>query len=624
MNEVEKALRIAQIKKQIAQLPAGTVVYKKIKGKEQPYLQWGEGGKTKSKYIKINEREKVLRMVAERKKLAEELKRLTVNVADIFFVNEEPVSYVAPGRAGAGNRKLPIGVQSFEKLRSDGYLYVDKTKYIYGLVHSSSQYFLSRPRRFGKSLFLSTLRAYWEGKKELFEGLDIISLEADNPEAWKPYPVFYFDFNGENYHSETALDNVLNAHLQDWEKIYGSEDNKSSLSGRFQALLKAAVAKTGRRCVVLVDEYDKSLLETLYDPEIAEHNKAVFKGFFGTLKSYDEYLQFVFITGVTKFSKVSIFSDLNQLDDISMHLKYASICGITEREMLANFRPEILAMAETRQLTEEECLGQLRQTYDGYHFHPNTEGVYNPFSLLNALDEREFRYYWFATGTPTFLAEKIRQSRFEVQKFTDGMLYTNERALSDYRADNPNLVPLLYQTGYLTIVGYDAPRQRFTMGFPNEEVKYGFLESLLPEYTPEAAYNTGKDIFTLDDCIEAGDIEEVQAILTALFASIPYSSDKTPFEHYFQSVIYLVFTLLGKLVQCEVHSSKGRADCVIETKEYIYLFEFKLDKSADEALAQIEEKGYALPFAADTRKLFKIGVNFDSQQRNITEWKVQE
>lgn len=374
-------------------------------------------------------------------------------------------------------RKLPIGVQSFESLRQDGYLYVDKTKYVYELVHASKQYFLSRPRRFGKSLFLSTLRAYWEGKKELFEGLDIVELEKDNSDAWQPYAVFYFDFNRDNFLRERALEEVLAAHLETWEKAYGCEDAKSSLAIRFQNLLQIASQKTGKRCVVLVDEYDKSLLETLHNTELQEHNRAVFKGFFGALKSYDEYLQFVFITGVTKFSKVSIFSDLNQLDDISMSERFSGICGITEEEMQRFQAPELEAFAKKQNITEAESLYLLRRQYDGYHFHPYGAGVFNPFSLLKALDERETRPYWFATGTPTFLAEKIKQSGFDVRRFMNKSLFASEAMLSDYRGDNPDIIPLLYQTGYLTIVDYDARKQRYTLGFPNEEVEYGFLKA---------------------------------------------------------------------------------------------------------------------------------------------------
>ena len=520
------------------------------------------------------------------------------------------------------NRRLPIGVQSFESLREGGYIYVDKTRYIYSLVHSSKQYFLSRPRRFGKSLFLSTLAAYWEGRQELFEGLAITELEKDNEEAWQPYPVFYFDFNGENYQRDTSLEDVLDKHLCQWEALYGCQA-QGTLSGRFQNLLVTAAEKTGRRCVVLVDEYDKPLLEVLENNELEEHNKAVFKGFFGTLKSYDKYLQFVFITGVTKFSKVSIFSDLNQLRDISLLGEYAGICGITQEEMKKTLAPEIKAMAAALNLAEEDCLKALQTHYDGYHFAPRAEGIYNPFSLLNALADKILGAYWFSTGTPTFLVQRLKAMHFDVRQFTQKTLETNDRILSDYRADNPNPLPLLYQTGYLTIVGYDQRARLYTLGFPNEEVKYGFLESLLPEYAPEASSGNGKDIFALRRRILAGDTEGMRDILTALFASIPYTTNDAPFEHYFQSVLYIVFTLLGQYAECEVHSSRGRADCVLTTDEYVYIFEFKVDKSAKEALTQIEAKGYAEPFAADERKIFKIGVSFDSEKRSLVDWEIE-
>ena len=518
-------------------------------------------------------------------------------------------------------RQLPIGVQSFEKLRQGGYIYVDKTRYVYNLVHSAGQYFLSRPRRFGKSLFLSTLAAYWEGRKELFEGLAIEEMEKGNEEAWQPYPVFYFDFNGENYQQNTALEDVLDKMLQGWEAIYGCQA-QGTLSGRFQKLLVTAAEKTGHRCVVLVDEYDKPLLEVLEKDELEEYNKAVFKGFFGTLKSYDKYLQFVFITGVTKFSKVSIFSDLNQLNDISLYQKYAGICGITEAELAKAFAPEIEELAHQLGLSRDSCLAKVKKMYDGYHFHPQGEGIYNPFSLLKAFDERNLGAYWFSTGTPTFLVRRLKAMHFDVRQFTQKTLEANDRMLSDYRADNPNPLPLLYQTGYLTIVDYDQRAQLYTLGFPNEEVKYGFLESLLPEYAPEAGSGNGKDIFALRRRILAGDIDGMRDILTALFASIPYTTGDAPFEHYFQSVLYLVFTLLGQFVQCEVHSSRGRADCIVETEQFVYIFEFKVDKPAQEALQQIEDKGYAASFAADPRQVFKIGVSFDSEKRSLAEWLV--
>ena len=520
-------------------------------------------------------------------------------------------------------RRLPIGVQSFLSLREGGFVYVDKTRYIYELVNSSKQYFLSRPRRFGKSLFLSTLKAYWEGRKELFEGLEIEKLEQGNDEAWQPYPVFYFDFNGQNYQADTALEAVLAEHLDSWEKIYGG-DSSLSLSGRFRNLLKAAREKTGKGCVVLVDEYDKPLLEVLENNSLEEHNKAVFKGFFGTLKSYDEYLRFVFITGVTKFSKVSIFSDLNQLNDISLEKNFAGICGITEEELLGTFGPEINDMASALGLSKDACLAKLAMMYDGYHFYPKSQGVYNPFSLIKAFYGQELGAYWFATGTPTFLVQRLKNMHFDVKQLAEGDICADAYAITDYRADNPDIVPLLYQTGYLTIVGYDGEAGVYVLGFPNKEVKYGFLKSLFPEYVPTAVPGSGKDIFTLRRRVLAGDTDGIRDTLQALFASIPYTTDDAPFEHYFQTVLYLVFTLLGQYVECEVHSSRGRADCILTTDKYVYIFEFKVDKPAREALDQIEAKGYAEPFAADERKIFRIGVSFDSEKRSLSEWEVGE
>ena len=519
-------------------------------------------------------------------------------------------------------RRLPIGVQSFESLRQGGFVYVDKTKYIYDLVRHSKQYFLSRPRRFGKSLFLSTLKAYWEGKRELFEGLAIAELEKDDEKAFEPYPVFYFDFNGENYQN-TPLEDVLDKMLSEWEARYGCK-GQGTISGRFKDILVAAREKAGKGCVVLVDKCDKPIHEVLENHELEAHNEAVFKSFFGTLKSYDEYLQFVFITGVTKFSKVSIFSDLNQLNDITMKEAYANICGITEAELLEVFAPEIEQMAGKLRLGRDECLEALRQMYDGYHFAPYADGVYNPFSLLNAFDAGRLEAYWFATGTPTFLTRQVKKMRLEAVKFTNHTIYASGAVMTDYRFDNPDPIPLLYQTGYLTIFDYDARRQRYVLGFPNDEVKYGFLSSLLPVYTPASTAAQGTDIFTVDEYIETGNIEGVGDIFKALFAGIPYTTDDAPFEHYFQSVIYLVFTLLGRYVHCEVHSAKGRADCIVETPEYVYLFEFKVGKSAQEALAQIEAKGYGERYGADKRKLYKIGVSFDGEKRSLEEWEVVE
>ena len=525
------------------------------------------------------------------------------------------------GNMHEANRKLPIGIQDFEKIRQEGFLYVDKTEYVYKMVQSGMPYFLSRPRRFGKSLFLSTLRYYFEGKKELFKGLLIEELEKDNEDAWQEYPVFYIDFNKANFKADAALEEVLNEHLMGWESIYGDEDRDAPLSERFRYLIKKAYEKTGKKAVVLVDEYDKPLLEG-GDTERIEHNKEVFKGFFSTLKSYDGYLKFVFMTGVTKFSKVSIFSDLNQMNDISLDLDYSGICGITESEMKGNFMPEIEAMAQTRGLSEEACLNTLKKMYDGYYFHQDAQGVYNPFSLISSLSKKEFGMYWFSTGTPTFLIDKLKESGFDAKQFSEDDYYEEESSLTDYRIDNENPVPLFYQTGYLTIKGYDEEFRSYALGYPNEEVRYGFLKSLAPYYLCAEKTSRPLDVRSFVKDIRRGDTDSIMDRFTALFARLPYPSDEKVVEQNFQNVIYIVFMLLGQFVVTEWHSAKGRADCVVETDYYIYIFEFKRDKSVKEALKQIEDSGYAKPYAADGRTLLKIGVNFNSSERIIDGWEV--
>ena len=521
-------------------------------------------------------------------------------------------------------RKLPIGVQSFEKIINDDYKYVDKTADIYRLVHTGGQFFLSRPRRFGKSLLLSTIGSYWEGKKELFAKLKIEELEEDNADAWRKYPVFYFDFNGKNYSQPSALEESLNEHLVKWESQYNiSPKAGEALDERFRNLLYCAYEQTGLGCVILVDEYDKPLLEVMSDSSKEEHNKNVFKGFFGTLKSYDKYLRFVFITGVTKFNKVSIFSDLNQLDDISLSPKYATICGITNEELITSFKDEIYTLAASQNMSVDSCITRLRANYDGYHFGHDSDGVYNPFSILKCFGSDEFGQYWFESGTPSFLVKRLKELNFDVRQFADMSLYATEKRLQDYRGDNPDPIPLLYQTGYLTIKDYDSKDEYYTLGFPNDEVKYGFLDSLMPEYTPAVNTESGKDILSIRMYVDNGDIDSIRDAFVGLFASIPYTvTDKAPYEQYFQTVIYLIFVLLGKYVHCEVHSSRGRADCIVETARYVYIFEFKRDRTAKEALEQIEDNGYALMYKADRRAIYRIGVNFDSESRNITEWQV--
>ena len=519
------------------------------------------------------------------------------------------------------NRKLPVGIQDFESLRKGQYVYVDKTEYIYRLVHSGKPYFLSRPRRFGKSLFLSTLKAYFEGKRELFKGLRIEELEGDDPDSWQSYPVFYFDLNKKNYKADHALEEVLAAHLIDYEKIYGDENKACPLEERFQRILVSAVEQTGKEAVVLVDEYDKPLLEAA-DERMADHNKAVFKGFFSTLKSYDRYLKFVFLTGVTKFSKVSIFSDLNQLNDISLDRTYSEICGMTDDEITSCFEPEMEALAAAKELGVEECLAMLKKMYDGYHFGHDTRGIYNPYSLLNAFLKKEFGMYWFSTGTPTFLVEKLRASGFDAKLFSSDEYYVDEASLTDYRIENKNPIPLFYQTGYLTIKGYDEEFRSYALGYPNEEVKYGFLKSLAPYYLHAEEEPNPLDVRSFVKDLRSGSTDSLRDRFTALFAHIPYPGDEKVVEQNFQNVIYIVFMLMGQFTMTKLHSAKGRADCIAETDDFIYIFEFKRDKSADDTLRQIEDRGYAKPYAADRRKIIKIGINFDSKERTLTGWKV--
>jgi len=521
------------------------------------------------------------------------------------------------------NRKLPIGIQSFESIRRDGHLYVDKTAYVHNLVHEGKPYFLSRPRRFGKSLLVSTMRAYFEGRRELFEGLDIERLEAESAqvegrEPWVARPVFHFDLTGQSY-TEVAIEDVLAEQLSRWERSYGRAGS-TTLGGRFEDLLVAAHASSGHRAVVLVDEYDKPLLDAMENPALEDHNRNVLKGFFSVLKKADEHLRFVFVTGVTKFSKVSIFSDLNQLRDISLERNYAAICGITEAELLATFGPELEALAAQLGLDADGCLGALRAQYDGYRFHPDGPDVCNPFGLLSALAKRELGSYWFATGTPTFLVRRMREAELDPKRLTNGSIWATEPRLSDYRADDPDPVPLLFQTGYLTIRSADPATGEYALVVPNGEVRQGLEESLLPAWAPGYSELRGTDVFSLRRLVEAGDADGMRDVLAALFASVPYTRADDPFENYFQAIIWLVFALLGRYVACEVHQARGRVDVVIEARGHIYVMELKRDGTAAEALAQIEEKGYAEPFLADPRELHLIGCAFDSKTRQLADW----
>lgn len=516
------------------------------------------------------------------------------------------------------SRKLPIGIQSFEKLRTGGYLYVDKTELVYRLAKAGIPCFLSRPRRFGKSLLLSTLEAYFLGKKDLFKGLAIERLEQD----WLVYPVLHLDLNAEKYDSNERLANLLESQLEAWEAEYGVTEINRSYSIRFMTVIRRAYEQTGRRVVVLVDEYDKPMLRSFDNPELQRDFRETLTAFYTVLKSADAYLQLVFITGVTKFAQMGIFSNLNQLQDISLHPAYTTLCGMTRAEIEAVFAPELQSLARGNGLTYEETMDKLGRQYDGYHFnYRNWEGMFNPFSVLNTFSTGLFENAWFASGTPTFLAEMLRKTDFDLRDL-DG-IEVSSASLSDDCADIHNPVPMIYQSGYLTIKKYDPQFGLYTLGFPNEEVKYGFLNFVAPFYTPVASTDTAFYIGKFVRELTSGDVEAFLERLRCFFADFPYELN-TKTERHYQVVFYLVFKLMGQFTEAEVRSAWGRADAVVKTADYTYVFEFKLDGSAEAALQQIEEKGYSFPYGADGRKLVKVGVSFDAEQRNLGEWLIVE
>jgi hypothetical protein len=520
-------------------------------------------------------------------------------------------------------RKLPIGIQDFEDLRTSGFLYVDKTEYVYRLATQGKPYFLGRPRRFGKSLFLSTLKAYFEGKRELFEGLKIVELEKE----WAQYPVFYLDFNRESYADIESFNASIDKILRQLEEVWGKDKLDKTPAIRFSGLLQRACKKSGKKVVVLIDEYDKPLISTMDNLALNDNIRKNLKGFYGVLKAEDACLRFAFLTGVTKFSKVSIFSDLNQLADISLNENFAKICGISETELLQNFQPEIQALAARRKMSDNEAFAKLKKLYDGYHFAKESEDIYNPFSVLNTFGNLDFAYYWFATGTPTFLVKRLANTGFDIP-ILENNISIDANSLMDYRAENEDYVPLLYQTGYLTIKEYDNRFDEFTLGFPNEEVKYGFLNELLPQFTP--SFGTSSSKFSAKGFIKllyAGDIENTMKMLRAYFATIEYDAipKALQVEKFYQFVFWQLFTLMGQFVQSEVKSNKGRADAVVKTADSIYVFEFKMDDkaTAEDALKQINSKDYAIPYSADHRKTVKIGVEFSQTEKGVKRWLIE-
>ena len=513
-------------------------------------------------------------------------------------------------------QKLPIGIQSFEKLRTEGFRYIDKSHLVYKLAQSGCYYFLSRPRRFGKSLFLSTLEAYFLGKKELFDGLAVAELEKD----WIEYPVLHLDLNTQKYGSAEALEYVLDKFLQAQESKYGLSSSGSYFGPRFAAVIQKAYEITGRRVVILVDEYDKPVLQVIGNDSLQEEYRSTLKGFYGALKSCDQYIQFAFLTGVTNFGKVSVFSDLNHLNDISMDQRYYDICGLTEKEIRANLSEEVESMAMELGLQPEEVYAKLKEHYDGYHFcEDNVPGIYNPFSILNALDKKKIESYWFATGTPTYLVELLKKHNYNLSCLEKEVLSSDELNSIDSASSDP--IPVIYQSGYLTIKDYDKEFGLYRLGYPNKEVEEGFVKFLIPYYTNIEQTRSGFEISQFVRCLRNKDIEGFMQRLQAFLSACPYELQPDQ-ERHFQSVMYILTTLCGFYTEVEEHTSRGRMDMTIKTDRYIYIFEFKFNSTAEAALKQISDMGYADKFKNDKREIICIGVNYSSGDRNIDRWLV--
>lgn len=516
--------------------------------------------------------------------------------------------------------KYPIGIQTFSQIIENGFVYVDKTDLVYSLATEGKVYFLSRPRRFGKSLLLSTLRAYFEGKRDLFKGLKIDSLEKE----WHQHTVFHIDFNGIDCTMPDSLQSKLEGYLTIWEAEYDITSVPDfNPASRFEQIIKAAYERSGRGVVVLIDEYDKPLLDVLEkDPELLDKNREILKAFYSVFKQTDAYLRFVFLTGVTKFSQVSVFSGFNQPKDISMYEKYEALCGITEEELSNYFTGSIREMAESEGCTEEEMQQLLKQRYDGYHFGKNMIDVYNPFSLLNAFDSKDIRDYWFASGTPTYLIRLMNHFNEGIDQLT-GKYYSLDEFVN-YKADTEYPLPMIYQSGYLTIKEYEHDMGLFLLDFPNNEVKSGFLTMVATNYL-QCETTLDSWIRQAVFALKKGQLDTFRKMLTSFLASIPYTmrrkDDERERERYFQYTFYLLLRLMSVYtISLEREQSEGRVDCIVETPKFVYIFEFKLDGSAEEALRQIEEKGYARPYESDSRTIHKIGVNFSSQTGTIDGW----
>lgn len=517
-------------------------------------------------------------------------------------------------------KKYPIGIQNFEDLITNHYAYVDKTALVYKLINTGKIYFLSRPRRFGKSMLLSTLEAYFQGKKNLFKGLAMEQLETE----WIEYPVFHLDLNSRNYSDKESLLAELNSHLERWESLYGNEKRDRAPEERLKHIIRCAYEKTGRKVVVLVDEYDKPLQQVLHNEKLLEEYRAIFKGFYGVFKSADQYLRFVFMTGVSKFGKVSVFSDLNNLNDISMWSEFEAVCGLTKDELLSNFEEEIRELGKNNDLNYEETCKELKSWYDGYHFCEDSEGIYNPFSLLNVLQKKKFGQFWFATGTPTFLVEMLKKGNYNMLDVEKAEMLESD--LARITIDTKNPIQILFQTGYLTIKEYDKRTQIYTLDFPNEEVKKGFYECLAPVYLEVSNEKLMPCSVKIRKALLLGKIDDFMTEVQTFLKEIVYifhANQKTP-ERHFQEIFYILILSGGLTARAEEMSSLGRSDIVTETNTTVFVFELKTNKSAEQAIQQIEDKSYLEKYRKTGKTLYAVGVQIDNKIRNIADWRYTE
>ena len=512
--------------------------------------------------------------------------------------------------------KYPVGIQTFEKIRKKGYLYIDKTQYIVDFREKQMSYvFLSRPRRFGKSLFASTLQAYFEGRKELFEGLAIADYEKD----WVKHPVFHFDLSGAKHMGIEQLERYLADMLEEQETIWGYKTHQIDANLRLKDLVKRAYEQTGEKVVVIIDEYDAPLLDVVHEKENLLPLRRIMQNFYSPLKMLDPYLEFTFITGITKFSQLSIFSELNNIKNVSMDEPYAGICGITKEELLTQMSDDIDALAEHLELSREETIQELKDHYDGYHFTWPSPDVFNPYSLLNCFADGKLKAYWFGSGTPTYLIEKMRE--FHVLPSQLGKVRAKASSFDAATERMTSLTPLLYQSGYLTIKDYEKKIDVYTLDFPNKEIEVGLFDSLLPGYLG-SGIDTGRVVIAdISSYINSGKMDEALQMLADFLETIPYC-DNTNYEGHYQQMLYIIFALLTDYnIIVEQHTAKGRIDITMETADTIYVMELKFNKSAQEALDQINDKHYAQAFALKNKEIVKVGLNFSVKDEvNTLEW----